>query len=298
MEDKAMGKLLKLVFFRLRKEKAPMIEAFIAIGYALLMVLIYYVVYQAETANGSSGSDLGISVRTLLLSTISPGYNIPAVLIVAGIASFFYTELNYGTLRNQIVSGYSRKEIYTAYWIGMQIYMVIMLAIYAMATGILASALQLPGDFSSSNIGPFFLSLALGILYEMGIASLAFFLIILIKFPAWPIVIIVISSVASMIISAMIMAQNMSSTTDNPYIFYFLIWMPDIQAATLKNGDLSVIAYSLSTFGAGNLYTSKNVLPDTDFTAYSVSVIIGENILFTLASFLGGFFYFNHHDLK
>jgi ABC-type multidrug transport system ATPase subunit len=33
----AMGKLLKLVFFRLRKEKAPMIEAFIAIGYAFLM---------------------------------------------------------------------------------------------------------------------------------------------------------------------------------------------------------------------------------------------------------------------
>jgi hypothetical protein len=49
--------------------------------------------------------------------------------------------------------------------------------------------------------------LALGILYEMGIASLAFFLIILIKFPAWPIVIIVMASVASMIISAMIMAQ-------------------------------------------------------------------------------------------
>jgi hypothetical protein len=90
--------------------------------------------------------------------------------------------------------------------------MVIMLAIYAAwRSGILASALQLPnGDFSSSEHSDLSscLSLALGILYEMGIASLAFFLIILIKFPAWPIVIIVISSVASMIISLRsIMAQ-------------------------------------------------------------------------------------------
>jgi hypothetical protein len=59
--------------------------------------------------------------------------------------------------------------------------------------------------------------LALGILYEMGIASLAFFLIILIKFPAWPIVIIVMASVASMIISAMSYGSiTCHQTTNNP----------------------------------------------------------------------------------
>jgi ABC-type transport system involved in multi-copper enzyme maturation permease subunit len=237
----------------------------------------------------------------MILQTITPGYNVPAVLIVAGVASFFYTEINYGTLRNQIVSGYSRKEIYTAYWIGMQIYMLIMLAIYALSISLLSSIL-LPNGFTNENVGPFFLSLLLGIVYEMAITSLAFFLIILIKFPAWPIVIIVMASVASMIISLVLVANNLAGQKPNLNVFYVLPWMPDIQAAILQSGDLSVVTTSsgFSMFGA---VTSKTMEQATgadhvDYTAYSTFAILAESLLIALGSFLGGFFYFNHHDLK
>jgi len=301
MEDKAMGKLLKLVFFRLRKEKAPMIEAFIAIGYAFLMAVIYFVIYQAALSTGSTAEDVGISLRSMILQTITPGYNVPAVLIVAGVASFFYTEINYGTLRNQIVSGYSRKEIYTAYWIGMQIYMLVMLTVYAASIALLSSIL-LPNGFTNENVGPFFLSLLLGIVYEMAITSLAFFLIVLIKFPAWPIVIVVMASVASMIVSLVVVANNLMVQKPNMNVFYILPWMPDIQAAILQSGDLSVVATSsgLSTVGA---ITSKTIedsigAAHVDYTAYSTFAILTESILITIGSFLGGFFYFNHHDLK
>lgn len=296
-----MGKLLKLVFFRLRKEKAPMIEAFIAIGYAFLMTTVFYLIYQSALASGSTQDEVGISLRMMILQTITPGYNVPAVLIVAGVASFFYTEINYGTLRNQIVSGYSRKEIYTAYWIGMQIYMLIMLAIYALSISLLSSIL-LPNGFTNENVGPFFLSLLLGIVYEMAITSLAFFLIILIKFPAWPIVIIVMASVASMIISLVLVANNLAGQKPNLNVFYVLPWMPDIQAAILQSGDLSVVTTSsgFSMFGA---VTSKTMEQATgadhvDYTAYSTFAILAESLLIALGSFLGGFFYFNHHDLK
>jgi hypothetical protein len=35
-----------------------------------------------------------------------------------------------------------------------------------------------------------------------------------------------------------------------------------------------------------------------DYTAYSTFAILAESLLIALGSFLGGFFYFNHHDLK
>lgn len=296
-----MGKLLKLVFFRLRKEKAPWIEAFIAIGYALLVVLIYYIIYQSAVASGTSPDDVGISFRVMVLKTMSAGYNIPAVLIVAGVASFFYTEINYGTLRNQIVSGYSRKEIYTAYWLGMQVYSVLMLLVYGLTTAALSSIL-LPSGFTESNILPFFAALGLGVLYEAGLTSLAFFLITLIKFPAWPIVIIVIAAVSSMIVSISLISQKVSGSHGDVSVFYFLLWMPDIQAATLQAGDLSYVTTSMGFGGIGN-FTSLNAeqiigVEHTDYTGYATFAILTENIVITLGSYLGGLFYFDHHDLK
>jgi hypothetical protein len=112
------------------------------------------------------------------------------------------------------------------------------------------------------TFGPFFLSALLGIVYEMAITSLAFFLIILIKFPAWPIVIIVMA-VGRFDDYQFSLSRSITWSGQKPNlnVFYVLPWMPDIQAAILQSGDLSVVTTSsgFSMFGAVTSKTMEQI---------------------------------------
>lgn len=285
-------KLFRLVFFRLRKEKAPWIELAICVAYAMFMGIIY--TFVASYTNDGSGLS-AYTLRKMLLSSFSTSYNIPGVLIVAAVASFFFTEINFGTLRNQIVSGYSRKEIYTAYWLGLECYAVLLVAVY-MGTTAITCGFAMKNGFGNDNVGPFFISLALGLLYEMAITSLAFFLIALMKFPAWPIVIMVLLGVTSMIISMVIYLNTLTNTSSNDTTpFLWLVWMPDVQASVIQSGDYSVITTS---FLNTQIFEQTHGLTHTDYTYITIPAILIENVIVLVGSFCGGIIYFDHSDLK
>lgn len=284
-----MNKLLKLVFFRLRKEKAPWVELSISIAIGLIMGCFY-----AYIGSTLTGENLGsVSVRSSLLSVFSPTYNVPTAIAIAGAVAFFHTEINYGTLRNQITSGYSRKQIFISYWIGV-LALAGMIMIGYIASELLISGWFLPLGFTSSNVGPFFMSIGFGILETIAMITFAYTLTHLIKSPAWPILICILFSASSMIIDGVVQLI-FTSSNPNPSadelraLMQFLVFLPTSQSAAITSG-------SYSAFRDGLILNFAD--PTYDYTLIYVIAILGENIIIFVASFFGGLFYFDHHDLK
>ena len=108
-----MGRLLKAFFFKISKDIAFRVVLFIGIGLALLMTGLYFLM---DMAVGSFGADEGIGVKFLtgpnmLLTSLSPvdnyGLAIPIMLI-----TFVCLEFSQGSIRNKIIAGHSKFEIY------------------------------------------------------------------------------------------------------------------------------------------------------------------------------------------
>jgi len=286
-----MKKLLKLVFFRLRKEKAPWIELSIAIAFGLIYGAVY-----AYIASLSSGSDSVVNIRSTILGTFSPSYNIPTALAVAGSVAFFHTEINYGTLRNQITSGYSRKQIFISYWIGV-LALSFMIMLGFTAANLLVSAWFIPVGFTASNVGPFFMSIGFGVLQTVAIITLAYFLTHLMKSPAWPILIVILlgasSVIADMLAQMIFFGVSPNATADDLNTFFsILVFLPNSQSAAITSGSYGI-------FTDGLFFANLTANPTgADYTANYVFAILLENLVVLAGSFFGGFFYFDRHDLK
>jgi len=284
-----MNKLLKLVFFRLRKEKAPWVELSIAIVLGLIVGCVYAYIGSSIT----TGDLVTVSVRNTILSTFSPTYNVPTALAIAGAVAFFHTEINYGTLRNQITSGYSRKQIFISYWIGV-LALAGMILLAFLAADLFVSGWFLPLGFTASNVGPFFMSIGFGIIETIAMITLAYTLTHLIKSPVWPILICILYSgssvIANQILQLIFVSSNPNPTADEFRTFFnFMVFLPTAQSAAITSGNYSSFHDGLVT----------NITdPTYDYTLIYVVAILGENILIFVASFFGGLFYFDRHDLK
>lgn len=105
-----MNRLLKLQFFRVVRDKQAIIILSVALGYALVCSILFGLVFK-----NPYGTEFVYSNTSLILSlsVFSPTNGIFLMFPIA-IIVFFFREANYGTMRNQIVSGYSKGKIFFA----------------------------------------------------------------------------------------------------------------------------------------------------------------------------------------
>ena len=113
-----MGRLIKSFFFKLSRDLTFRIVLIIGAGIAFFMAALMLFIDVASGALGG-GEDASIKMLTgpnMLLSSFSPvdnfGLAIPICLI-----TFICLEFTQGTIRNKIIAGHSKFQIYTALFI-------------------------------------------------------------------------------------------------------------------------------------------------------------------------------------
>ncbi|MBQ7173524.1 MAG: ABC transporter permease subunit [Clostridia bacterium] len=113
-----MGKLIKADLFRILKSKLFLIVAIISLAFPVFMTLMYLALDKILVASaGLTGmSGLGMTGRALLSESFVMSSNMGLILPIF-ITLFIAMDVSNGTLRNKIIAGRSRKEIYFSHLI-------------------------------------------------------------------------------------------------------------------------------------------------------------------------------------
>lgn len=107
-----MKNLLISEFYRLRKNKGVIVTAIVALALAILLPLLMLLgVKTLEKIYGISS--LGIYGLEQYYSLLGSS-NIVGILLTINIASFACNDFAFGTVRNKIISGHTRTQVYLA----------------------------------------------------------------------------------------------------------------------------------------------------------------------------------------
>lgn len=174
-----MKPILRSYFYRLFREPAFYIELGIIFGLSLLTAILVRVVAV------NSGEDIAFE-RALI--TAFTGGDIMGRAMIPWFSLFFFVifgsvryrkETASGALRNYIVSGYSRKQVYNALYIGnMAFYLLLSLAL---AVGIILPFIGAPNHLASADVGSFLGAIGLSILVQLAYATFVFFSFVLLQ---------------------------------------------------------------------------------------------------------------------
>ena len=106
-----MTGLLKSDFRRILKDKLLIVVGILAVVFAITLPLLYAVIF--STADVLATEMLGnmFTAKTLFFSSFSMGNNLGLVVPVL-LAIILCKDFSFGTVRNKIIAGKSRKAIY------------------------------------------------------------------------------------------------------------------------------------------------------------------------------------------
>lgn len=175
-----MCNLLKSDLTRIFKDKLLLIICIIGAAFALASPLLY----TALTASLDLEAELGMVVdaKTLFFTAFLPGDNFGLVLTIF-ITIILCKDFSYGTIRNKIVCGKSRKDIFLSLFFSCAIVLCAIIVAHALLT-LLLSLCFFPyqdGGFTGKDFLYLVESIALEILVYLFIAALITFLCVSMK---------------------------------------------------------------------------------------------------------------------
>ncbi|NLN50260.1 MAG: hypothetical protein GX149_01370 [Acholeplasmataceae bacterium] len=135
-----MKNLIKAEFYRLRKDKVALIGIIVAFGmmaFSILMNLILKGVFSAIE------DDLGVSIMSglfLFKSSFEPANNMGLIMLIFG-AIILIRDFSQSTIRQKIIFGYTRKQIFFASVIVITAYVIGVMVLVSILSLILGSLL-------------------------------------------------------------------------------------------------------------------------------------------------------------
>jgi len=287
-----MGNLIKLQLFRTIKDKGTIIFTIITLVLGILsMVLNYFVSDLFGEGVGGLLGDL-FSTSSMIQSSFSLSNTPMVLLIIIGVV-LLYKESGWGTIRNQVVAGYSRFKIYFSNFLAMLIVLFAILLAHQLLTLGLGYAFGF--DLGIDTTGEFWIFLKkYGLNLAIFITEIAFmtFIAMLFQNIIAPIflVIIVPVFVASILTTAVPIIVLFNSSNAAAVIggFEFVFWY--------QNTALSISGLSYEMFSTGGDLIGAT-LYDTSTLAFALKTI-GMNAGLC-GIFLGlGSYLFSRKDLK
>ena len=134
-----MGKLMKAFFFKTSKDIAFRVTLIIGAATALLMTGIYAILDLAFTGAGAELEGIKfLSGQSMLLTSFSPTQNF-GIAISINLIIFIYLEFSQGTIRNKIIAGHSKLEIYSSLYLSGLVYAFAILLAYVGLCTVLGS---------------------------------------------------------------------------------------------------------------------------------------------------------------
>ncbi len=128
-----MKRLLKADIYRVLKNKLSLIALILAVAFPLLIVLMYAGIRAISGLSGEEGADILFNANSIIGSVYSLTNNLGLVIpAFAGI--LVCSDFSNGTLRNKVIAGNRRVEIYFSHLIVSILFSVAIITIYAAAT--------------------------------------------------------------------------------------------------------------------------------------------------------------------
>jgi len=285
-----MGRLLKLQLFRAVKDKGTIVFAIVTLALGVLSTLFSYVIM--ENSGGMGGMmDEMFATTTLVNSTFSLTSTPLLLLIIMGVV-LLYKESGWGTIRNQVVAGYSKYRIYFANFFAMLIVTFTILVAYQLVVFGFGSILGFgSGVSNSADFWNFARIYGLNLL--VFIAEIAFmtFISMLFQNIIAPVFLVIILPVFVSTILMTLIPVFVLFSEDGTLIvagFEYIIWY--------QNTALTISGFSYELINSlGSLLDIK--VYDTESVAFVLKTII-TNVGLS-AIFLGlGSYLFARKDLK
>lgn len=171
-----MTNLLKLQFYRLVRDRSMLVQTLITLGIAIFYVFIYFFVNESIKSldTGSTGESF-INIGMLIFLAFQQS-SVPLIMINVMNISYVAKEMRYGTIRNQVVSGYSKTEIFFADSILIGVISFALLFLYQIVTILTGLAFQMPLGIDASNAAAFFGQYAMSCLCTFAIVCFTCFI--------------------------------------------------------------------------------------------------------------------------
>jgi len=235
-----MRRLLRLDIRRALKDKLVLVV------FAITVVLAFLEVLMATLMKYSYGgmTFYTLTTRTLLLSSMSIS-STPFLLILIMVAVFLGKDLTFGTIRNKIIAGYSKKQIYFTHLIISLLLATTALVIYQALVFIVGNGfITPPNDWTAAHFKDFIIRFGLSYLIAWTAVSITVFIELMSKSLVTALIVTIILFVfgplIGMGISSYFLFQSaLPGGTDLGVrimdFFYFF------QAYSVPNGDLTSI---------------------------------------------------------
>ena len=276
-----MAKLLKVDLKRIFKDKLLLVVAIIGVVLALTTPLIYKFIYLFLGADDTGLLESLLSIKTMFYSSFSLsnniGFIIPVFLLI-----IMSKDFSYGTIRNKIISGSSRTNVFLSMFISCSIVIVLAMLAYAALNGLLTVALfsNEMASITKEGVLYFVLSILFEILIYIFIAALLSFINVFAKNAGLKIILYVALAFGLMMIYSIVqvsMSVLIINGTENQLLI-------DLLEALLK---LNVFYSNAGIIGAVDKYIAEDII------YILVSTILGTGLFVFL-----GIVSMNKKDIK
>lgn len=288
-----MARLLKLQLFRAVKDKGTIIFAIITLVLGLFSVLLNFLIAESISQGGASLLGDLFAITSIINSSFSLTSTPMILLIIVGVV-LLYKESGWGTIRNQVVAGYSKIKIYFANFFAMLIILFTILFTYQLLTTGLSLIFGFEfGISNATEFGAFMKNYGLNVL--IFITEIAFMTFISMLFqniiaPIFLVIIVPIFVGAILVnfVIPLVVLFNSANAAGIIGVFEYVIWY--------QNTSLTISGFTYElTSGMGDLLGA--VLYDTSSLSFIIKTI-GTNIALN-GLFLGlGSYLFSRKDLK
>ena len=276
-----MAKLLKVDLKRIFKDKLLLVVAIIGVVLALTTPLIYKFIYLFLGADDTDLLGSLLSIKTMFYSSFSLsnniGFIIPVFLLI-----IMSKDFSYGTIRNKIISGSSRTNVFLSMFISCSIVIVLAMLAYAALNGLLTVALfsNEMAPITKEGVLYFVLSILFEILIYIFIAALLSFINVFAKNAGLKIILYVALAFGLIMIYSIVqvsMSVLIINGTENQLLM-------DLLEALLK---LNVFYSNAGIIGAVDKYIAEDII------YILVSTILGTGLFVFL-----GIVSMNKKDIK
>ncbi len=274
-----MINIIKAALFKLFKDWTFRITLIVGASLAILMNLLYLGIDILDTNIGEPINHIMCNGQNMLLTSFSPmqnfGISVPINLIV-----FIVGEFTYGTIRNKIIAGYKKSQIYLSLCL---IGLIFTLSIMILYVGISTGLATLIGGFNTEVLPKFIWEyVVIALSSYIFITALAIFVAMLVRAIGGGLPIIIISI---LFLTMFGMIHSMATAEFDPVTY---------QTIT-KNTPLMFInpLYVIGSFSVSSLLGDLFTINNYQFLSGLISPIAWSIVLTVL-----GLLIFNKRDVK
>ena len=245
-----MKNLLKADFYSLIRSKLTYILLIICIALPVFSVLTSVLInniFESEIMNDPEFSEIGgmlFTGRSIMFSSFSLTNN-TGLIIPIFIGIFTMSDIRHGTIRNKVIFGKNKRDIYLSHLIVSTVFSTVMSLVCFMVSSLGLIFFDYGVPFDSKELLSFIESLVIGILTFAYIASLSTFFALSTK--SLPLTIILTIAV-SLLLGIVSSATMLIGTEKYKYIFYSIPTY-SLSVVTQTGGiELEIFIFGLSSY--------------------------------------------------